>query len=490
MKKRFAKLTAWLLVFSMLLPLTSYAAAAYDIYVSISDVGGGAQATGTTIEETVRYVSSSFKMADVLAEVVLRHYVDGDNSTEMYRFASPEMKRRMDQGLAIVANGGDGWTQYAEYAFSCPYEAGLHDKLANYNTTVAQVGAGTHIVTHYDEKADDARYGVTYTVTIIITERGTGGGKKPQGDPTIIIEEETGGTTTVSDDHADPGDKVIVHTDPAEKHITGYVTVRDDGGKKLPLTYEGKGDYGFTMPEGEVTVHVSYRPEPMDPAVSGVARLLDPQEHIAFMQGFKSGEFRPGASITRAQVAAIFYRLLRDQNVEITKTFTDVPESYWAATSIGVLASLGILKGMTKSDFAPNSKITRAQFAAICARFAYAVTTGDKVSFTDVPTEHWAYDEIETAVQYGWLYGYDDGSFAPNAPITRAQAAAIMDRMLARLGDQIYIDQGGGRDYTDVNDDYWAWYDIQEASTDHDHEKEENFYHEFWDDSQTRKLES
>lgn len=503
MKKSFAKLMALLLVFSMLLPMASYAASTYDVYVSISDADSPkGPKTNTTIEGKLRYVSGSSKMAEVLAELfVLMHYADGNISTDMYKFGSPEMKRRMDEGLRIAASDGthlkEEWTQYAEkYKFTCP-EDGLHDKLANYNTTVAQVGAGTHIVTHRNEKTDDAKYGVTYTVTIIITERGTGGGStKPQPqpeEPTVVVDtgKTEGGEVVISNPDAKPGDTVEIAAKPEPEKYVHHIDVRDENGDKVPMTYVGKGEYSFVMPEGEVTITPSFQTQATDPAVSGVSRLLNADDHVAFMQGFGTGDFRPTASITRAQVAAIFYRLLLDQNVEITKSFNDVSEDYWAHNAIATLASLGILNGMTEDHYDPNRQITRAQFAAICARFAYALTgLSGQTSFTDVPASHWAHDEIETAVSYGWINGYDDGSFNPGAPITRAQAATIVNRMFARIADQIVVDNGERRDYSDVNDYYWAWYDIQEASTGHDFKDETGFRHEYWDDSEVAALKS
>lgn len=494
MKKMGKKLTALLLALSMLLPAGVFAATTYSITVTLA----GPDHYG--VQQKVERTSSKYgTLRDpVLGTVAQTLYLGDDTGMTV----DEEVEEKYDGTLlrgeyyalskaAMAAMDGEtgAWTAWVNTYVSTAAQKRVLLNTASTFADLADVGG--LIYATYEGGDVDGGEGF-YTVTIRLNTYTTGGGgTKPTGNSTVFVDKtETGGTTTVSDDHADPGDKVIIYTNPDERKITGYVTVRDKESNKLPLTYEGKGDYSFTMPDGPVEVNVSYRPEPVDPAVSGVSRLLDPQEHIAFMQGYKNGEFRPSLSITRAQVAAIFYRLLSDQNVKITKTFSDVPEDYWANSSIGALASLGILKGITEETFAPNKQITRAQFAAICARFAYAVNTGDMVSFTDVPSDYWAYEEIEIAVYYGWLYGYDDGRFDPNAPITRAQAAAIMNRMLARLGDQIAIDGGEGKDYTDVNDNYWAWYDIQEASTEHEHEREKSFYHEFWDDVWTEKLKS
>ena len=485
MKKSFKRLAALLLVFSMLLPAAVCAASTYDVYVSISDVGGGAETSNTTVEGTLRYVSGNARMAEVLAQFVLAHYTDGVASTDLYAFDSPEMKNRVDAGLAIAASDGTNsksdWAAFAAaYEFVCPYERSLHAKLSDYDTTVAQVGEGTHIVKHTNEAVGDRRYGVSYTASIVITERSSGGRTEPL-KPTVNLSDVSGGRTDVSDKYAKSDDMVTLTAKPDAGMFVHHVDVRDEKGNRVPLLYDGAGVYRFKMPKGSVTVSVSYQKTATDPRTSGVSRLLKTEDHTAFLQGFAAGDFRPAASITRAQVAMIFYRLLRDQDVEPTKSFADVPEDYWAHDAIVALASLGILNGMTADRFAPDKQITRAQFCAVCARFGYELAELDStVSFKDVPASHWAHKEIETAVAYGWINGYDDGSFRPDAWITRAQAAAIVNRMFARVADQIAVDQGEAKDYTDMDDSYWAWYDIQEASCGHNYENEAGFRHEFW----------
>ena len=138
---------------------------------------------------------------------------------------------------------------------------------------------------------------------------------------------------------------------------------------------------------------------PASPDETGVAKLLNTDEHKLFMIGDDKGMFRPGDSITRAEVAQMFYRLLRDQNVAITKTFADVKENAWYATAVGVLASSGIINGTSETTFEPARAITRAEFTAICTRFAKAAS--GSVSFTDVSVNHWAYGAISTAVRLG-----------------------------------------------------------------------------------------
>lgn len=208
-------------------------------------------------------------------------------------------------------------------------------------------------------------------------------------------------------------------------------------------------------------------PSVADPVDTGVSEWLDTVNHNAFMQGDASGSFRPDAYITRAEVCAIFYRLLKDQNVEVTASFTDVAEDAWYAEAVNALASLKIVNGYDGGVFKPANYISRAEFAAICARFAKA--TNGSARFSDVPASHWAYDEINTAAAYGWITGYSNGTFKPSNNISRAEAATMVNRMLGRLADESAIDAGEGTSFPDVAKSHWAFYQIAEATTDHDY---------------------
>ncbi len=217
---------------------------------------------------------------------------------------------------------------------------------------------------------------------------------------------------------------------------------------------------------------------PASPDETGVAKLLNTDEHKLFMIGDDKGMFRPGDSITRAEVAQMFYRLLRDQNVAITKTFADVKENAWYATAVGVLASSGIINGTSETTFEPSRAITRAEFTAICTRFAKAAS--GSVSFTDVSVNHWAYGAISTAVSYGWVRGDGTGKFNPDAKITRAEAAVIVNRVLGRLGDSAAIKAGEGKRFPDVSESFWGFIDIVEATTDHDYRFDASRQNETW----------
>ena len=197
-----------------------------------------------------------------------------------------------------------------------------------------------------------------------------------------------------------------------------------------------------------------------DPDMTGISKQLNTDQNIAYMQGMADGRFYPASSVTRGQVAQIFYRLLKEQKVSSKSTFTDVPDTLWCAEAVNALASLGIVEGVGNGKFAPNQPITRAEFVTICARFTQVSASGE--TFTDVPASHWAFDAISTAASFGWVNGVGNGQFAPNQHITRAQAAVLLNRLLGRcMAGQSYEN---ARQYPDVPQTHWAWKNICEAS--------------------------
>jgi hypothetical protein len=174
--------------------------------------------------------------------------------------------------------------------------------------------------------------------------------------------------------------------------------------------------------------------------------------------------------MTRAEAAVMFYRLLRDKDVEITTGFPDVPEDAWYATAVNTLASLGVIYGYKDGTFGPEDPITRAQLTAIGMRFAYPNTNGAN-PYNDVSEDDWFYQYVVDATTYGWIEGYSDGSFRPNAYITRAHVTAIVDRMLDRAADGDYVENHADqvRFFPDVPASYWAYSEIVEATNSHDY---------------------
>ncbi|CUQ21929.1 Endo-1%2C4-beta-xylanase A precursor [Flavonifractor plautii] len=172
--------------------------------------------------------------------------------------------------------------------------------------------------------------------------------------------------------------------------------------------------------------------------------------------------------MTRAQAAQMFYNLLLDQEVSAAVRFTDVPADAWYARAVETLASLGMVEGVGGGKFAPERTITRAEFTVMAMRFA-RLPEGGENPFSDVTSSDWFYDQVVGAVQYGWITGYTDGTFRPEATITRAEVTAITNRLLDRAADEDYVDDHAGelRQFPDVSTSYWAYHDIVEATNAH-----------------------
>ena len=202
--------------------------------------------------------------------------------------------------------------------------------------------------------------------------------------------------------------------------------------------------------------------------LTGVSNWLDTIHHKAFLSGYPDGTFGPDRNMTRAEVAQMFYALLLDKDVKITKTFTDVPADAWYADAVNTLASLGMLGGYPDGTFQPDRTITRAEFAVVALAFTDG-GSGDSCSFTDVNRNDWFYQYAAQASTYGWIGSYPDGSFRPNNKITRAEVSVIVNNMLGRDADKRFIDRNGDEQvsFTDLTDGHWAYYAIMEATDTH-----------------------
>ena len=235
-------------------------------------------------------------------------------------------------------------------------------------------------------------------------------------------------------------------------------------------------DEEISVPMGITTVWAGWEE-------TSVPSMLNGDDHYAYIQGYSDGTVRPNANITRAQVATIFFRLLdedvRDDNLTTYNTFPDVDEDYWANTAISTMASLGVINGRNSGLFDPDAYITRAEFAAICARFDDSGVDGI-TTFTDT-VGHWAEDEISRAAALGWIQGYSDGTFRPNQYITRAQAVTMINRVLCRLPEDTDDLLSGMNTWTDCHEDDWFYLAIQEATNSHDFVAKDRVY-ESWTD--------
>lgn len=243
--------------------------------------------------------------------------------------------------------------------------------------------------------------------------------------------------------------------------------------KKAPEGYVLSDEtYTLTVSGSRVTMNgKAYSPVTF---VNRKAAELNRTDHFAFLVGYTGGTFGPERDMTRAEVTTMFARLLTEQ-IEADKTysntFTDVPKGCWAANYIGYMQQFGIITGYSDGSFRPDAPVTRAEFAAIASRFE-KLTEGSK-SFTDVPDTYWAARYINFAATRGWVTGYSDGTFKPENTITRAEVAAVTCRLLERSADQSYIRSHLKelRTFADMTESHWAYWYAMEAANGHDYTK-------------------
>ena len=251
-----------------------------------------------------------------------------------------------------------------------------------------------------------------------------------------------------------------------------YQVVRADGNENLLVLAIEKDDPG-TDPGEDHWYPVYVDPEdPTDPDQTGVADLLETDDHIQYLFGYPDDSFGPNNNMTRAEAAQMFYNLLKDQDVEAASVFDDVPEGAWYATPVNVMAELGIVNGVGDDKFEPNRQITRAEFTAMAMRFAKVPSGGENI-FTDVKPTDWFYSYVVNSIQYGWIEGYGDGTFRPQNLITRAEVTTIVNRMLDRQADMAFVIQHRDKltKFTDLTTEHWAYYTIVEATNEHNYKK-------------------
>ena len=299
----------------------------------------------------------------------------------------------------------------------------------------------------------------------IATPPSSGGGGGSHGTKYYILHYESNGGTKYED----------------EKYKKNTVVILDKIPKRVGYTFTGwYADQELTdkitkiKMTSDKTVYAGWK-------ATDVPETLNSDNHFAYIVGYEDGTVRPNANISRAEVAAIFFRLLkddvRDDNLTANSVFTDVALGKWYNKSISTMAKIGIVKGRTANTFVPNAPITRAEFAAICSRFDQS-DVEIKSDFNDI-SGHWAENEIRRAASLGWIQGYTDGSFKPDQNITRAEAASMINRMLHRLPETVDDLLDGMIQWPDNQPSDWYYINMQEATNSHDF-KQKGEINEHW----------
>ena len=238
------------------------------------------------------------------------------------------------------------------------------------------------------------------------------------------------------------------------------------------------------MPEHDVTETVVYRLAYIPGSVTTTepALKLNTGDHFAYINGYPDGTVKPNGNITRAEVAAILYRIMDKSCVEKyaarNSSYKDVASSDWFGTYVATLENAGVIVD-TKAGgyFRPNEAITRAELASMLAQFVENKKAANY--FTDVPSYHWAANAIAVCTKTGWINGYPDGTFRPDQTITRAEMMAMVNRALERTPQSASDLLPGMKTWSD-NANVGAWYylDVQEATNSHTYTR--SGAHERW----------
>lgn len=285
----------------------------------------------------------------------------------------------------------------------------------------------------------------------------SGGGGSSSGSTKYILHYESNGGTSYKDESYSYGTTVSLDKVPIRESytFTGWYTDEELTDKITSVTMTS-----------DKTVYAGW-------VATGVPDMLNGDDHDAYVIGYPDGNVHPQGNISRAETATIFFRLLkadtRDGNLTAENVFADVANGKWFNKAVSTMAKLGIVKGRSAETFAPDAPITRAEFAAICARFNTKPTNTSN-SFSDI-SGHWAEAEIERAVAFGWIAGYPDGTFRPDTYITRAEAMTMINRVLCRMPQDEKDLLRTMVVWPDNKPTDWHYLAVQEATNSHEFER-------------------
>ena len=300
--------------------------------------------------------------------------------------------------------------------------------------------------------------GITGDVTYVYRFGSTGGSSSSGHSTRYTLHYESNGGTAYKDERCSSGTKVTLDKVPTRESYT-FTGWYADKALTQKIT-------SVTM-NSDKTVYAGWE-------ATGVPDKLNGDDHFAYVVGYSDSTVRPSANISRAEVATIFFRLLksdiRDGNLTADNEFSDVSDGQWHNKAISTMAKLGIVKGRRADRFDPDASITRAEFAAICARFN-TKPVENSGSFSDI-SGHWAENEIERAAAFGWISGYPDGTFRPDARITRAEAMTMINRVLCRMPQSESDLLDSMVTWPDNKPSDWHYLAVQEATNSHDFDRQ------------------
>jgi len=267
------------------------------------------------------------------------------------------------------------------------------------------------------------------------------------------------------------------------KELT-FVPTKKDGAVWQGTTYYAH----FSAKRSPSTPSTPAKPDETKPTLAPIPEMLNGEDHYAYLLGYEDGTVRPNGSISRAEVATVLFRLLKDdvrmQNLTKDNAYSDVSDTAWYAAAVSTLSKMGIISGYPDGTFRPNAPITRAEFAAMIARFDETAKSAD-TPFTDI-SGHWAENAIGKAYGNGWVEGSSKTVFCPESNLTRAETATLLNRVLHRLPEKESDLLANQIVWPDNPKTFWGYLAIQEATNSHEYERKADGVYE----TQTAKREN
>lgn len=311
-----------------------------------------------------------------------------------------------------------------------------------------------------------------------------------EGDYLFLIEENNGGQSNITYDEAKYWLAVRVRFEDDEPIVAVYRRTYT-AGDSYNTVFKNETEWSNPIPANITPVTFyntidtgkdDYYPIIIPTIINKDTGMLNKTDHFAYVIGYPDGTVHPNGQITRAEVATIFFRLLRDEVRDgaftTSNSYSDVAYGKWYNNPISTMSALGIITGYPDGTFKPNKPITRAEFAAIAARFD-ETQSGKSATFSDV-IGHWAAKEIGIAYYNDWIKGYPDGTFKPDQNITRAEAMTLINRVLERKPESPADLLTNMNKWTDNMDtSKWYYLDVQEATNSHGYTRK-TFNYELW----------
>lgn len=263
-----------------------------------------------------------------------------------------------------------------------------------------------------------------------------------------------------------------------------FVPKKADGAVWQGTTYYAR----FSARRRPSTPSTPAKPDETKPTLAPIPEMLNGEDHYAYLLGYEDGTVRPNGSISRAEVATVLFRLLKDdvrmQNLTKDNAYSDVSDTAWYSAAVSTLSKMGVISGYPDGTFRPNAPITRAEFAAMIARFDETAKSAD-TPFTDI-SGHWAENAIGKAYGNGWVEGSSKTVFCPESNLTRAETATLLNRVLHRLPEKESDLLANQIVWPDNPETFWGYLAIQEATNSHEYERKADGVHE----TQTAKREN